>query len=183
MVPRHSYWKSSCTKQTHRFLPKQCGEANSHVETKAHLLFLTIITIQKILLAIPVYHMMYMHFSKAVAYKLQQLCKDFLWGFVKMATAKFPLSHGNKLSSPYIWRPRYMYLVFSRNGPSSEMGFSTHLLPLIKMGSNVFFTSIHHQMAPLPHTPMVGLHNGGQTTFGQPLSFGCCKYIARLWHT
>lgn len=37
-----------------------------------------IIVIKQILMAIPVYHQMYMHFSTDATMKLQRLCKDFL---------------------------------------------------------------------------------------------------------
>lgn len=39
-------------------------------------------------MAIPVYHMMYSHFSKISLEKLQSLYKDFLWGFTKTGKRK-----------------------------------------------------------------------------------------------
>lgn len=57
-----------------------------------HLSFVQrILSIKKILFAIPIYHMMYMYFSKSTAFKLQQLCKDLIWGFAKSDHQEIPI--------------------------------------------------------------------------------------------
>lgn len=57
-----------------------------------------IILIISILLSIPVYHMMYLYFSSSASKKLQQLCKNFLWGYNKEGWRKTPLISWDRMS-------------------------------------------------------------------------------------
>jgi hypothetical protein len=47
--------------------------------------------IKQVLLAMPVYHMMYTHMRKSTTQKLNRMCREFLWGFNKAGNRKVPL--------------------------------------------------------------------------------------------
>lgn len=66
-----------------------------------HILFASkLILIKQVLLAIPVFHMMTIHFTKAASLQLQRMCKDFLWGFNSSGRRKFPLVPWERIARP-----------------------------------------------------------------------------------
>lgn len=59
-----------------------------------------IVLIKHILEALPIYNLMFMKTSKTEAEKMENLCKDFLWGRKKIGNRKTPMISWRRLSRP-----------------------------------------------------------------------------------
>lgn len=95
--------------------------------------------IKHVLLAIPIFHMMAIHFSKTTSLQLQCMCKDFLWGFNNSSQRKTLLMAWKRIAQPHMQGGLDICLPYYQGIALLACWASL----LLNIGKGILFRSLH----------------------------------------